>query len=111
MDIKNKRLIVVGICLIWGVLIPFSSFFMPEDFFNWKKYEYDNMSLVKRVYVKTVYCTTSFTSKISYYCFNSYNEIRLWIIQTLIYLVIGIVVSYAAYPPWRYRKSVADKSQ
>ncbi len=106
MRTRHKRLIVIAFCIAWGMLIPISASLLPDSFWNWTPWEYEEMNFWKKLYLKILAYTVSFASKIDYNFFDGKKQSiwRFGFIQLFVYTVIGMIVSFAAYSPFRRMK-------
>lgn len=113
MKIKHKRLIIIGSFILWGMLFPLTQLFLPNDFWDYQKYEYNQLSFSKRCYIKALSYTVAITANI-YQEFAPKNKYSKWIFfftgQFIVYSTIGTAIAFAAYAPLRKTKHLEGEA-
>jgi membrane protein implicated in regulation of membrane protease activity len=104
---KYKKPIIMGICITWGMLTAFMFLLSPGT---------SPLSIGQnfKTIFYPVYCIATIFSALTIYLLSLLNPfstsnteayIYLFVGQFVIYLVLGIIISYVIYPLWEKLKT------
>jgi predicted transporter len=105
MKTKHKRLIIIGCCIAWGMV--------SLSLVTWGESLLGNG--IKQLNLLGYICLFSvlFTGRIIMFFHESLKSelvvcVISFVIQFLVYILIGTAVAFAAYAPWRKTKSLPE---
>ncbi len=101
MKTKYKRLIIIGICIAWG-LISATYFLFRADSSDLQHSIYSYLTII---YYFSTAVTEYIFKPLGIYTPFWYVTLIYLSIQTCVYLVFGIIISYILYSPWEKNPS------
>jgi hypothetical protein len=110
MKIKHKRLIIIGCCIAWGMTTLSLLVFGYPMHNRLPSGNYGEPTIVGYICYISCSIIREISRALQEYP-NLLEFIVLFVTQFLIYAILGIIISYAAYPPWRKTKTLPESPE
>ncbi len=109
MKTKHKRLIIIGSCIAWGM---FSLYALDCDLLLSLFGESKAPNALGMIFFLS--CALIIRLEREFDLYSQMPEpfltLTLFMIQFVVYAIIGIIISYAAYAPWRKTKPLPEST-
>jgi hypothetical protein len=106
MKTKHKRLIIIGLCIAWGVFALYKPFVSSRVEYPKESHIFELICIISCQAAIKVYFKLNFDPMLT--IISIYKA--LFIIQFFIYAGLGTIISCLIYPPWRKTKSLAKST-